>query len=101
MGKGWSEEREEDELRVPARSLTGGQVGVRGTVIKKRRGRQVKRVWRQGEGQGRAGHGNKTDWEECGKVGLVLACMRECKSETHHRHNHHKEKDHQKKRRKE
>lgn len=38
MGKGWSEEREEDELRVPARSLTGGQVGVRGTVIKKKAG---------------------------------------------------------------
>lgn len=44
MGKGWSDEGEEDELRVPERSLTGGQVGVRGTVIKKRRGRQVKRV---------------------------------------------------------
>lgn len=54
-GMGWSEQREEDELRVPASGLTGGQVGVRGTVIKKRRGRQVKRVWRKGARRPRQG----------------------------------------------
>lgn len=47
---GWSEEREEDELLGPAMGSSGGQVGVRGTVVKKRRGRQVKRVWRKKEG---------------------------------------------------
>lgn len=48
MGKGWSDEGEEDELRVPERSLTGGQVGVRGTVIKKKGGGVRSSEWREG-----------------------------------------------------
>lgn len=53
MGKGWSDEGEEDELRVPERSLTGGQVGVRGTVIKKKAGASGQASG--GRGKGKAG----------------------------------------------